>query len=174
MYIDRQQSKLQQSKARKRVRIYFGLMAFMIVVVILSLTDDDLRPHINVYAATALIFAALFGTSRLKQIRLQWYEHAAAIFDHSAYDQIVLRDFAASVAIADDKALRLLEKGLQDGILQNIILNKDSDRKIILRHKSSDDEQFDTWEQVKCPNCGASNTKKRGFVSVCEYCRSKY
>ncbi len=175
MYLDKE--KLLRASARARRQMIWGIVltAFFGLATYWGLVDHEgLRDGLDVYLLCLIPSLLLLGLGLFRRGRLGSAQAYSTALSASGKSEMLVTELSASVgktSAAVSKELRWL---IAKGYVVDCSFAVDGVEKIVLNAapavQSRNAAPAFAFVTVECPNCGASNSLRRGSTGRCEYC----
>lgn len=133
-----------------------------------SLDNDVTTAVISLFISLVGAFAVYIGIRKIRFVsKAKMLDN---IFRGDMDGEIPLSRIALLMGMSDDDFFRLFHKLISKGYIINASLNNEGGNfRIVLNGGTSQNVQYIV---VKCADCGAGITVRKGFVGKCNFCGS--
>lgn len=157
--------------------ITVSVIAIFVSFVELAFTvygDYDEHPMVAassyaIFGCSVVFFGIILAFAINKFKYIGWTKRLNRLFENDEDGVILMTEIADTLgmdsSLAEKRFMRIIEKGY---LINCSIQRRNGEKAVILTYSSEPvNRKFDV---VKCPECGAANTVKVGFIGKCEYC----
>lgn len=156
--------------------IFIGFVGVGLVISWFTGSDEYFRrnesvgEYLAVYIGLLLVFGVLMTAGIRRLILAGKARKFNSLFENDPDGVISLEKAAGLFGMPVHKFVSLFDRLVKKGFLVNCSLSNPDNPVIVLNNGAATaEERFDV---IHCPNCGAPNQIKLGFVEICRYCGS--
>lgn len=163
------EKKMKGSARSGKAQLICGILGLVIfgAGLISGFSDPELGQHRIIYIILLLPFLWLLwqgiGKRRLREAARRYN----SLFQGDADGYLPLAQVSAQTGRSTAQVIKDIETLLRKGYLQGCALELGDRPQVVLQGAGGTPAQT---QAVKCPNCGAVNTKRQGFSCTCAYC----
>ena len=154
-----------------------GFLAFIWSVGLSVIFDDPIQrtlhsSDLSLIAVDVIMLALsllllLLGIK--KKILISNAKKLSNIFEGDKDGVVNVKEISSLMGMPEDKFMKFFDVLVKRGYIKNASLNNENGLCILLTREGDADPEI---EYLKCPDCGATTSVRKGYSGKCQYCGS--